>query len=144
MKPVMLALMAGVLAIGCGDKAKDDPQPPANPAPPAEPATAEPSASEPAAAEPMAGAGIAPSGVDIDRLCDMYASAKDEAAMMVEGEVEGDPESECLAAMEARSPDQRQAIANCVNACGDLLSVADCFDDFGTDAFPACEPQTEE
>ncbi len=103
---------------------------------------AEPPAAAPSHAAPANPA--MPKGDDTDRLCEFYALSVTEMAEMMDEPVKGDPRARCQSAMAARSADERQQIADCANACGEMEGVIDCFHDFGKPSFPACGGEDEE
>lgn len=145
---VFLAV-AVVAAIACGKKNdnKDEatPEPaapeakadePSGGPPPAEPAP-EPSGGD----EGLPPNPLAPTGDNIDRLCDWYGEAKRGAEG---GDADPKDVDSCKQMMASRKPGERQKIADCANACGDMESVAYCFDDFGKDGYPPCEPEGDD
>jgi hypothetical protein len=139
---IAIALAWGLATVGCS-KSKDEPAKPAETPAEAAPAAPEPTPEPTPAPDPAAlgGAGLAPTGKDLDRLCGFYASAKKDVAEMLDEKLGSDPVADCKNAMEPRAEKDRQAIADCANVCGDTDGVVDCFEKFGTDEFPACEPQ---
>jgi hypothetical protein len=140
---------ASLFAVACS-KSKDESAKPAETPAKAVPATtaAAPEPTPEPTPEPdpaaLGGAGLAPTGKDLDRLCGFYASAKKDVAAMLDEKLDSDPVADCKEAMEPRAENDRQAIADCANVCGDTDGVVDCFEKFGTDEFPACEPQGDD
>ena len=78
-----------------------------------------------------------PSGEDVADLCGAYATSK--------ADIEFRPRRRadarwCRRFLRARSRVERQAIADCANLCNESGGYVECFDAFGTAAFPGCAP----
>lgn len=80
---------------------------------------------------------MGPSGEAIDDLCSAYATSKAEVEFRRHRHADV---QRCRRFLRARSPAERQAIADCANLCNESGGYVECFDAFGTAQFPACAP----